>query len=92
MTGGVISTGESFCASDTGLIETSLHTSVSKVAVRSRISLCLIMGKPPFAHERACSTDIPFPHSHLYGSLGGVQSYRKAKASWKPDLCRANPW
>ena len=28
------------------------------------------MGKPPFAHERACSTDIPFPSIHLPVFLG----------------------
>ena len=34
-------------------ILTSLQTSVRRRAVRSRISLCLIDGKPPLEHERA---------------------------------------
>ena len=45
-----------------------------------------------FAQERACSTVIPFPQSHLLGSFGGVQPYRKAMASWNADLCKVKPW
>ena len=72
-------------------MRTSLHTSVSRLAVRSRISLCLIVGSPPLAHESACSTVKLLPQSHLEGSLDGVQPYRRAKASWKADLCKAKP-
>ena len=41
-----------FTGCSSGSIQTSLHTSVSKLAVRSRISLSLIVGKPPFAQEK----------------------------------------
>ena len=72
-------------------MHTSLHTSVRRVAVRSRISLCLIDGKPPLAHERACSTEKEAPQAHFDGSLSGIQPYRSASASWKAPLCKAKP-
>ena len=74
-----------------GLMVTSWHTSVRRVAVRFLISLCLIDGKPPFAQERACSTEEEEPQAHLVGSLSGVQPYRNARASWKAPLCSAKP-
>ena len=70
-------------------MHTSLHTSVRRVAVRSRISLCLIDGKPPLAHERACSTEKEAPQAHFDGSLSGVQPYRSArykKYTWVGDF------
>ena len=39
-----------------GSMQTSLHTSDRRLAVRSLISLCLIDGKPPFGQDKACST------------------------------------
>ena len=43
---------------DTGCsIQTSWHTSIRRLAVRSLISSCLIDGKPPFGQERACSME-----------------------------------
>ena len=38
-----------------GSIETSWHTSVSREAVMSLTSLCLIDGYPPVGHDRACA-------------------------------------
>ena len=40
-----------------GSVQTSLHTSDSRLAVRSLISLCLIEGNPPFGQDKACSTE-----------------------------------
>ena len=56
-----------------GSIHTSLHTSVRRVAVRSHISLCLIDGKPPLVHDKACSTEKEAPQAQFNGSLSGVQ-------------------
>ena len=69
-------------------MHTSLHTSVRRVAVKSRISLCLIDGKLPLAHDKACSTE---KEAHFDGSLSGVQPYRSARASWKAPLCSEKP-
>ena len=52
-----------------GSVHTSLHTSMRRVAVRSRMSLCLIDGKPPLAQDRACSTEKGAPQAHFDGSL-----------------------
>ena len=56
---------------------------MSRIAVRSHISLCLMDGKPPLAHDRACSTEREAPQTHFDGSLSGVQPYCRARASWK---------
>ena len=57
----------------TGSMRISLQTSVRGVAVRSRISLCLMDGKPPLAHDSACSTEKLLPQSHFDGRFDGVQ-------------------
>ena len=59
----------------------SLQTSVSSVAVRSRISLCLIDGNPLLAQDRACSTVNLPPQAHIEGISDGVQPYLRARAS-----------
>ena len=74
-----------------GSMHTSLHTSVRRLAVRSRISLCLMEGKPPLAHESACSTVKLLPQSHLDGRFEGDHPYRRAMASWKAALCSEKP-
>ena len=48
---------------NSGSVRTSLQTSDSRPAVKSRILLCLIMGKPPYAQDRAWSTVKVAPHS-----------------------------
>ena len=63
--------GDTGCSS--GSMRTSLHTSLSIWAVRSRISLCLIVVKPPLAQESVCSTVKLLPQSHFRGCLDGVQ-------------------
>ena len=72
-------------------MHTSSHTSVRRLAVRSRISLCLMLGKPPLAHESACSTVKLLPQSHLDGRFEGDHPYRRAMASWKAALCNEKP-
>ena len=74
-----------------GSMHTSLHTSVRRLALRSRISLCLMQGKPPLAHESVCSTVKQLPHLHLSGRFEGDHSYRRAMASWKAALCSEKP-
>ena len=69
-----------------GSIHTSWYTSVSRVAVRLRISMCLIDGNPPLAHDKACSTGNLLPQVHIDGISDGVQPYLRAKASWKAPL------
>ena len=74
-----------------GSVQMSCATSVRRCAVKSLISLCLMEGNPPLAHERACSTANFLPHAHVVGILGGVQPYRRAMASWKAPLCKVKP-
>ena len=59
--------------------------------MRSLISLCLRIGKPPRGQDRACSTEKDVPHSQLDGVLLGGQPYLRAIASRKSPLCKANP-
>ena len=72
-----------------GSIHTLWQTSVSKVAVRLRISLCLIEGNP--AQDKACSTENLLPQVQIDGISDGVQPYLRAKALWKTPLWRAKP-
>ena len=51
-----------------------------RLAVRSRISLWRIDGKPPSGQERACSTVKDFPHVQVEGMLDGSQPYLRAIA------------
>ena len=69
-----------------GLIHMLWYTSVSRVAIRLRISLCLLEGNPPLAHDKACSIDNLLPQVHINGISDGVQPYLRAKASWKAPL------
>ena len=66
-----------------GSMQTSLHTSDRRLAVRSLISLCLIDGKPPFGQVKACSTEKWEPQSQLRGTRDGYHPYHKHRASWK---------
>ncbi len=66
---------------------TSWHTSVKRPAVMSLISLCLSIGNPPLAQERAYSMEKGYPESHLAGRWLSGQSYLlRARASWKAPL------
>ena len=75
-----------------GSMHTSLQASVRRFAVRSRISLCRKVGKPPFLQDRACSTVKVLSQSHFEGRLDGVHPYLRARASWKAALYSVNPW
>ena len=50
-----------------------------------------MVGKPPFAQDNACSTLKLLPQPHLLGKRAGIQPYRRARASWKADLCSVKP-
>ena len=67
---------------------TSLHTSDIRLAVRSRILLCLIDGNPPLGQESACSTENGVPQSQLVGMRESCHPYLKHKASRNTPLCR----
>ena len=70
---------------------TSRHTSVSRFAVMSLISLCRMEGNPPRGQESTCSTVKLAPHSQLDGVREGAHPYLKARASTKAPLCRTKP-
>ena len=73
-----------------GSMQTSLHTSDKRLAVKSLISLCLIDGKPPLGQDKTCSTENWVPHSHSMGMREGSQPYLKHRASRKALLCKVN--
>ena len=54
-------------------------------------SLCLMEGKPPHGHPKACSTVNCFPQTQLDGNRGGCQPYLRHKASLKAPLYNAKP-
>ena len=61
---------------NSGSLYTSLHTFVSKLAVGPcKISLCVIEGNPPLAHESACSTVKLLPPSHFLMAVWMVTSH-----------------
>ena len=57
-----------------GSISTSLHTSVSRFAVKSQRSLCLIVMNPPFLQLIACWMSILDPQLHVDGMFVNFQS------------------
>ena len=65
------------------------HTSVSSLAVRSLMSLCLIEGRAPVGQLKACSTEKLQPHTQCEGIRVGFQPYRRHNASLKDPLWRA---
>ena len=69
-----------------GSVQTLEHTSEIKDAVISLTSLWRKEGKPPFAHDKACSTENDLPQAHSTGTFDGIQPYLKATASWKAGL------
>ena len=72
-----------------GSMATLGHTSVSSLAVRSLISLCLIEGRAPVGQLKACSTKKLQPHTQCEGIRVGFQPYRRHNASLKDPLWRA---
>ena len=55
-----------------GSMATLWQTSAMRLAVKSLVSLCRIDGKPPFAHDNACSTEKLVPQEHVVGMLLGL--------------------
>ena len=53
-----------------GSIDTSLQTSLSLFAVKSRNELCLNVTNPPFLHEILCCTSNFEPHAQCVGKFG----------------------
>ena len=74
-----------------GSMQSSLHTSDKRLAVRSLISLYLIHGKPPLGQDNKCSTENWVPYSHSMGMREGNQPYLKYRAPRNALLCRVNP-
>ena len=74
-----------------GSVHTSCQTSVIRFAVRSRTSLCRMVGKPPIGHDSACSTEKLVPQAHEVGVCKGCQPYLRAMASLKAPLWRVRP-
>ena len=54
-------------------MRTSLQTSESRLAVMSRISLCLIEGNLPLGHDNAWSTEKFLPQAQVVGVCEGCQ-------------------
>ena len=75
-----------------GSIPTPMQTSSNNSAVRSLISLCLLIGNPPQLQLSACSTEKDLPQTQLLGRCCGLQPYLRQSASRKSPLCRANPY
>ena len=66
-----------------GSMDTLLQTSEMRLAVRSLISLCRMVGNPPLGQDRACSTEKLVPHVPVVGVCWGSQPYLRAMASLK---------
>ena len=62
-----------------GSLSTSWHTSLSQLAVMSRMSLCLKMGKPPCRQIIAWSVEKGVPHIQCCGVLFSCHPYRKLR-------------
>ena len=74
-----------------GSIPTPMQTSSNSSAVRSLISLCLLIGNPPQFQLSACSTEKDLPQTQMLGRCCGLQPYLRQIASRKSPLCKANP-
>ena len=75
-----------------GSIVVLLQTSLIHPAMVSLTSLCLAFGRPPFGHERTCSTDMLTPQAQWVGKLAGVHLYLRASAFLKVPLCKVKPY
>ena len=75
-----------------GSTSTSGQTTRRQSAVKSRISLCLWIGKPPILHAIAWLTETAPPHAPRSGRCCRCQSYRSASASLNAPLCKNNTW
>ena len=59
---------------------------------KSRISLCLCMGKLPILHAIAWLTEKAPPHVQRPGTCCRCQPYRSASASRNAPLCKSKSW
>ena len=75
-----------------GSTHTAWHTSDSRPAVRSRISLWCMIGNPPVGHFRVWSMVNDLPQAHVVGKSGGCHPYLRQIASRKAPLQSENPW
>ena len=57
----------------------------------SRVSFCLMEGKPPLLQESMWSIVKLLSHAQVLGTLSGCQLYLKARASRNADLWREKP-
>ena len=73
------------------LPQTSEQTSANSPASRSLVSLCRSAWKPPWRHNMTWSMSKGTPQRHLEGVKCNGQPYRRATASLKAPLWRANP-
>ena len=74
-----------------GSIHTPWHTSESRLAVKSLISLWWIKVKPPQGHVNARSTLYCAPQTHFSGIRSGFQPYFKWIVSQNAVLLKWNP-
>ena len=72
-----------------GSSHTSWHT--SRLAVTSRMLLCLIETNPPFLRDNACCSENVMPHSQNSGVLESCHPYRIRIRSQNNCLVRAYP-
>ena len=70
---------------------TFTHISSRTSPSRSLTSLWRRPRYPPCEQERACSTVKAWPHTHEAGRRGGVQQYRRWRASLNPLFESENP-
>ena len=71
-----------------GSVSVEVLTSSMREAVRSRMSLCQCIGRPPFMQLSRCCTLPAFPQAQVAGSPFGCQPYLRARASLKAPLWR----
>ena len=71
-----------------GSMQTSLQTSVGRLAVRSLISLCQMEGKPPLVYDRACLMENVVPCTSTYGgSLQWLQDVAESQGILERHVC-----
>ena len=74
-----------------GSMQTLLHTSAMRSAVRSLMSLSLSVGKPPLGQVRACSTFRFLPQTYTLRIFCSCHPCLRAMASRNALLCRKKP-
>ena len=75
-----------------GSTSTSFHTSVRRFAVKSRISLCLIVMKPPVSQFIVCWISILDLQLHVDGMIINLRPLHKQKKSQNCCLLTSYAW